>query len=404
MTRRTFDLAWMIAPLDEGRFRAEHWEQRPLLLRREDRGYYDGLLSFDDVDRLLGAGWLANSRIRLIRDGDELKAETFHHDLGKGERVANPDKVASHYLSGGTVAINQLHDSWPPLAELCASLESVFSQRVQTNVYFTPSQGQGFAAHYDTHDVFVLQVAGRKTWRVYDDPPIELPLAEQSWKRSQGPEPPHEKLLFETEMRTGDLLYLPRGYVHEARTSEDLSLHLTVGIISLTYADLAKKAIDLLARKDVRFRRTPPIGYLAGGEALEAAAATLAGLVPAIGARETVRSVAAGLEESSANRVRLVLGPRLREAERAERLTANDVVERRLGVSLATQLEDDVLRLRFGGKTVDLPDLAEDLVAFVRVTPRFRISELPPFLGPSGNLSVIRALVREGLLVTSPEP
>ncbi len=404
MTRRTFDLAWLLSPVEESVFRAEHWERRPLLVRREDRRYFDGLLSFDDVDHLLGAGWLAKSRIRLLRDGDELKAETFHHSFRDGEAVANPDKIASHYLSGGTIAVNQLHLSWPPLAELCAKLEAIFSQRVQTNIYFTPPEGQGFNAHFDTHDVFVLQVAGRKTWRVYDRPPVELPLVEQSWKRTDGPTPPHETLLFETELCTGDLLYLPRGYVHEAHTSSELSLHLTVGVIALTYADLAKKAIDLLARRDVRFRRTPPIGFLNGGEALEGAAAALAELAPEIGKPETVGAVVARLEESDEGRVRLILGPRLGQAERAERLGADDWVERRLGVPLYSRLEDDVLRLRFGGKTVDLPDLAEDLVEFVRKTPRFRISDIPPFLGPAGNLSVVRSLVREGLLVTSPEP
>ena len=35
---------------------------------------------------------------------------------------------------------------------------------MQINAYITPPENQGFAAHYDTHDVFVLQVSGSKRW------------------------------------------------------------------------------------------------------------------------------------------------------------------------------------------------------------------------------------------------
>ena len=122
---------------------------------------------------------------------------------------------------------------------------------MQANAYLTPATAQGFAVHHDTHDVFVLQVAGRKRWRVYE-PVFELPLKDQRWSPELGdPGPPRDEFTLEA----GDTLYLPRGWPHEAFAADEESLHLTVGLHPLTRMD----AMRMRARRVRRRPRVPPL-------------------------------------------------------------------------------------------------------------------------------------------------
>jgi bifunctional lysine-specific demethylase and histidyl-hydroxylase NO66 len=95
-------------------------------------------------------------------------------------------------------------------------LSAALGVRVNVNAYLTPPCSSGFNAHYDTHDVFVLQTAGVKKWRIYHSP-IPLPLPSQSHIRGtaasvSGLGDP----ALEVELQTGDMLYVPRGFLHHA--------------------------------------------------------------------------------------------------------------------------------------------------------------------------------------------
>ena len=64
-------------------------------------------------------------------------------------------------------------------------LEETLGHPAQANAYYTPRAAQGLPVHHDTHDVFVLQVAGEKRWLVYE-PALELPLQDQRYSAELG--------------------------------------------------------------------------------------------------------------------------------------------------------------------------------------------------------------------------
>ena len=133
---------------------------------------------------------------------------------------------------------------------------------MQANSYSTPSGSQGFGVHHDTHDVLVLQVAGEKRWRLYD-PLLELPLKHQRYSSSLGGHgPPTDDFV----LRAGDTLYLPRGWLHEAETSQTDSLHLTIGIAAHTWLDAARGALAAL-EEEPGFRHDVARGEADGLEA-----------------------------------------------------------------------------------------------------------------------------------------
>ena len=86
---------------------------------------------------------------------------------------------------------------------------------VQVNAYITPPENRGFAAHYDVHDVFVLQVAGHKRWHVHE-PVVLNPLPDQPWQQHRAAVAARaaEQPLIDVALEPGDALYLPRGYLH----------------------------------------------------------------------------------------------------------------------------------------------------------------------------------------------
>eukprot|EP00924_Labyrinthula_sp_SR-Ha-C_P013466 augustus_masked-scaffold_5-processed-gene-3.30-mRNA-1 protein AED:1.00 eAED:1.00 QI:0/-1/0/0/-1/1/1/0/457 len=107
-------------------------------------------------------------------------------------------------------------------------LEEEFSCLWGCNVYLTPNASQGLQPHYDDAEVFVVQTEGYKEWNIYEsnDPASRLTL------ESSGPLPVEKygKVVDTYTLKPGDVLYLPRGTIHAARTVEGRghSVHVTI--------------------------------------------------------------------------------------------------------------------------------------------------------------------------------
>src|SRR5947207_1520333 len=154
-------IADIVAPVEIRSFLSEYWETKPLVIRRKKAGHYYRVLSLPDVVQFVASTELRQSDLRLVRDGAPLPVDTYTRPLpwtdGTIDRVVNADTVFAEYHAGATVILEALQRKWRPLTLLCRNLETFFHQGVQANVYLTPKNAQGFAAHYDSHDVFVLQ-------------------------------------------------------------------------------------------------------------------------------------------------------------------------------------------------------------------------------------------------------
>ena len=123
-------------------------------------------------------------------------------------------------------------------------LERHWNCAVGCNAYLTPANAQGFAPHSDDVDVFVLQLEGRKTWRVYPpgagDQEVWPRISSRDFEPRELPKPT------EVHLEPGDLLYLPRGTIHAAVSDRDShSLHATISTgHRTTWADFIHIALD----------------------------------------------------------------------------------------------------------------------------------------------------------------
>ncbi len=175
---KAFDLTALIAPARPEDFFRDHWERKPLHLSRGDARYYDSILTNLDLESIISSADLRYPAIQLAKNGSYLSAEAYTRNIKHGSEFFNgvPDigQIQSEYRSGATVVLPALQRTWAPLRELCAALENEFSHAAHAYAYLTPGNSPGFTPHYDTHEVFVLQIAGMKRWCLYE-PPLTLP-------------------------------------------------------------------------------------------------------------------------------------------------------------------------------------------------------------------------------------
>ncbi len=247
-------LAYLIGGMPAEVFFDKYYENRVLHCRHDDGERYRGLLDIDRIDDILANSELPPKALDMARRDPPIQRSYFTYTDGSIDRGA----VIHHFQRGATLILPQLHLADARLAEFCRALESVFSTRVQTNIYLTPGNGQGFGTHYDDHDVFVMQVRGQKRWRLYRRP-LDNPYRGEKFRAGEyEPGEPVQEVL----LQAGECVYVPRGLMHDAAAEGDTpSLHVTVGLLGRSWADLMLEALSEVALRDPRFRRSLPPGF-----------------------------------------------------------------------------------------------------------------------------------------------
>jgi hypothetical protein len=363
-----------VGPVAVETFLAEHWERRPLVVPRSEPGRFDDLLSEADVERALTETGLRTPAFRLVKAGETISGYTT--DLAWRPSaftgVADVRRVLAEWERGATIVLQGLHLHWLPLARYCRHLEAFLGHPVQANAYATPAGSQGLPVHHDTHEVITLQVAGEKRWLVYE-PVLDLPLKNQRYRSALGE--PGEPVL-DVTARAGDTLYLPRGWLHQALTTDSDSLHITVGVNVRRWVDEARAELDEL-EAELDYRRTIDSAEPPAPPALDAEAAR---------ARARARFVRTR---------RPILDGQLSELRALPSLGPDDELVRR--DTVIADLHGTTLE--FEGKALRFPErLAPELEFLVTAEGPFTAADLPGELDEAGRLVLVRRLVREGFL------
>lgn len=259
-------VADLLSPVSEHDFFHDNWEKSPLLVAGRGADYYTELLTPRDVEGLLQNVGLHYPAVRLARDGGYLPANLYTRDVKQGDvlfaGLLNLPRVEAEYRAGATILLTAMGQYWPPARTLTRICKDYLSHRVHINGYVAPPHSVGFPAHHDPHEVFILQISGLKQWRIYA-PYVHLPHASQRFdSRRFTPGKP----IIEVTLAPGDLLYLPRGYVHETSTSSDFSLHLTMGVTVYSWVDVAL-TLAAQSRESDALRQGLPPGFLRSSDA-----------------------------------------------------------------------------------------------------------------------------------------
>lgn len=252
---------WMIYPVKADEFYAHYWEKRPLVIKRQCPSFYDGWFSKAELDRVLKEHTLSYGQdVDLTKYVDDTR-----YTLNPSG-AATAKQVWKHFDDGCSVRMLCPQKFCDSVWKLLSVLESEFGCMAGANTYLTPKNTQGFAPHFDDIEAFLLQTEGCKRWKVYAplDDNTTLP------RYPSGNFKPEEigKPMLEVDLEQGDLLYFPRGFIHQAVAAPDMhSLHLTVSTgqqntIGNFLELLLPQALGGAINSNVALRRSLPREYL----------------------------------------------------------------------------------------------------------------------------------------------
>ncbi|CAL4139169.1 unnamed protein product, partial [Meganyctiphanes norvegica] len=252
---------WMTHPIKVNRFFKKHWEKEPLYINRENKDYYKGVFSTADLDKILREQFVQYTKNLNITSYSDGKRET--HDL---EGRAHAPVVWDYYNNGCSVRMLNPQTFHKGVWKLLATLQEYFNSFCGANVYLTPPGTQGFAPHWDDIEAFILQLEGKKHWKVYKPRTPEEVLPEYSSGNLEANDT--GEVYMDVILEPGDMLYFPRGWIHQAFALEDThSLHITVSTYQKnSWGNYLSKflphALSVAMEEDVEFRKGLPRDYL----------------------------------------------------------------------------------------------------------------------------------------------
>jgi len=391
-----------------GTFAGEHWGREPLLTRGAElpAGFGD-LLDLDAVDELLSRRGLRTPFLRIARDGEVLDSKHFTGRGGVGAEIADQvrdDRVLQLFAEGYTIVLQALHRIWPPVIDFAGRLAAELGHPCQANAYITPPSARGFSAHYDVHDVFVLQLAGAKRWSVHR-PVHPSPLRSQPWNQHAAAiaEAAREPPLIDTVIEAGDALYLPRGYLHSATALGDTSAHLTIGVHTVTRFALVD-ALCALVAGDERLRESLPVGLdTADPDQLAPHLGTVVDVLTEALRRVPVQDVARAVRERAWTGTRPEPLRPLANAGFARSLRGDARVRLRAGLAHRLTPTGDGVTLELADRTITLPASTAAALELLLLGGSVEVAQLPGLAGDD-QLVLARRLLREGVLVPAVLP
>jgi hypothetical protein len=377
-------LASLIAPVTEEEFRARYWEQKPFVVHRGDPDYYGDLFTLRDFDEAITRD---PSYIKMANAAIQ-KNKSYKTAMTRGLEAALADM-----RDGGTLVLDQMHGKDLKLGLLCRSLGSELGHRFQTNLYLTPPNGKGFQPHWDNHDVFILQVMGSKKWQLEKERRV-FPGREDSMGED-GRELRGDLISF--TLHQGDLIYIPRGFVHAAECGSEPSLHITLGVTAIFFEQLLQAAIKAAIQRDERLRAVLPLRFM-HADRRDVVSQVSAALREA--ADETfLNAVVDQFRDELVQSFPLDISGQVLSFIQPAPLTSEDIVGPRRGIVYQIHAGEDSVRVNFGSQSIVFPGFLRPSLDFALNTPSYAIRDVEGELEDDEKIVFIGRLVLEGLVV-----
>lgn len=360
---------------DPEKFATESWAHSPVV--RRGSGSFDDLLDIEVVERLLTAP-ARRPMVRLVRDGSPVPPTEYSAAVRLGgvvvDDVVDVPRVMQLVAGGATIVLQSLQHSWPPITRFCNDLQYEIGHVVQANCYLTPPGSTALARHRDAHEVFVLQISGSKVWTIEHTGEVVL--------------------------QPGDVMYLPRGTWHEAAAHDQLSLHLTIGVLAATPRTALRRAIDRLPAGDLD--RALPLDFALRGDRSALARAQLACALDHVAKELDVDAAIDQEIERISSMQRVVPAGHLRSVLRGRPIDDSTWIQ--MDPRLATRVQGNQLVLRVGGREVWVPGHVSSAIAALGCATPVVVGSLPD-LDANSRVVLARRLVLESLAyVVAPSP
>lgn len=396
------DFSSLVSPYSAGDFLAEYWQKSALLIRGNETDRFQTLLPSIELEAiLLMADELPSEAVELVGRTSEIE-----HEKSK-----SPGALKDFFIQGSTIRVKGIEKHSGPLTELCRNIEQELGFPTRANLYCTPAGARGFDLHFDTHEVLVLQLLGRKKWQVYEStfrlpleyvPPLSFEDDRAALKRARGGRRAGQDeiskaelgpLALEVTLEAGDCLYLPRGFVHQAEALDEASVHLSIGIHVLTWLDLLAVSLGRSANRQESLRQALPIGWFKDADVRKTLASEFAHRVQLFSQSADLESA---LDEIADSMIRH-RGVESSEV-RANGLDRDTKLEGRGHLQIYLSNDGNLAGLALGAKVFWMPASLAPALRFVAERKSFCVHELPGQFTDDGKLNFLRRLVKDEFL------
>jgi hypothetical protein len=279
------------------------------------------------------------------------------------------------FAKGHSLILQSLQRRWTVAADIAGAIGRYLSVEARVNVYLTPPNACGFRKHYDDHDVLILQGEGKKEWNIFPPIPVlpvERTLLSQLQRGVLGFRLSDEVINLTDDKPTkcrvlhkNSFLYLPRGTPHQGLAGQKGSLHLSIALISPTYAEIMSLA-SLRRGSDAPVMRKL---WRAGKSSL-----TFEEWIPSI---NDLNSIEAVLEIARQGSRRPLPGRALESICAINELNELSILQRRYNIQPWLGLFNDQTIFVFADKTLKVPGELMETFSFLSETSRFSVKELP---------------------------
>jgi 50S ribosomal protein L16 3-hydroxylase len=262
----------LLAGLSPRQFMRRHWQKKPLLIRQAwpqvappiDRASLFKLAAEDDVEsrlivRQVGEGDLAGQTAALGAKSAKPTKAAKAAKAAKGPRQATASVAAGsdwslHHgpfadrsaippfsQSGWTLLIQGLDLHVPAARAMLERFRFVPDARLDDVMISYATEGGGVGPHFDSYDVFLLQVSGRRRWRIgpLTDASLEPDVPLKILSHFQ----PEEEWVLEP----GDMLYLPPRWAHDGIAEGEDCMTCSIGFRTPGENELARELLVRLA-------------------------------------------------------------------------------------------------------------------------------------------------------------
>jgi ribosomal protein L16 Arg81 hydroxylase len=245
-------LNYVLAPLAQEDFFRDYWTKKFLHISGHPEKF-SHLFPWEVLNKALEENRFNSNRLILYKSGKKIAPDRYLN-----EAWIDSGKLNNELSNGATLIFNSCEEVHRPLRDLCVYLERLFHHRVTVNLYAGWRRDNGFNVHWDTQDTMILQVAGRKRWKIWT-PTRLYPFKEDIVDTSL---PPADEPIWDQILEPGGMLSIPRGWWHVAYPLDEPCLHLTVTTRNLNGIDLLRWLADRMksseaARMELPILTTP---------------------------------------------------------------------------------------------------------------------------------------------------
>jgi len=384
----------LIQPISTQNFENIYWEKQAVHVQRNDPAFFSSLFSVEALDKLLEYNRPRGSSLRVVKSQQPLNPTIYENADGS----LNLNQLYAAYADGHTIVINEIQRFWDPIKLLVENIRQYMNHQVVANLYLTPENEKALSPHYDSHDVFALQISGEKHWLLYDDTYCKTPLL-----HSFQPVFQREQLTGarQVTLKAGDVMYIPRGVPHEAYTTDQSSMHITIGVHSTQWIDFITKSLVGLAHKHIELRQALPMGFLNGNseELLSAdAELSLITILQQVFQKDNISGCLSILEEEFRTKEQPRPDGHFASLDSLNHIGLDSLLIKRDGLTSKVTNHITGARISFQGNVVKGPSqIAPSLEFISQQEGAFCVREIP-FLNDENKLKVAKRLIRGGLL------